>query len=110
MKEELDSLIQNDTWELVSLPADKQALTSKCVFKAKPMIGKTQLCLKVSLVARGLEQREGIDYVETFAPVVSWSTWRLVIALAVASGWDIHHMDVVTAFLNGKLDKVIYMR
>lgn len=60
-------------------------------------------------MARGFEQKAGIDFHETFAPVVKWSTLRSVIALSVALGWELHHMDIVTAFLNGVLSETIYM-
>lgn len=110
MHEELDSLLCNRTWELVPLPPGRHALTSKWVFKTKPMVGGTRAQLKARLVAHGLEQKEGIDFMETFTPVVCWSTLRLIIALAVTYGWSIHHMDVVTTILNGILTETIYMR
>lgn len=61
-------------------------------------------------MARGFEQQFGIDFDETFAPVVKWSTLRSVIALSVTLGWDVQHMDIVTAFLNGVLSETIYMK
>jgi len=64
---------------------------------------------KACLVARGFEQREGIDFTETFAPVIKWATLRTAIALAAAERWDIHHMDVRTTFLHGLLKERVYM-
>jgi hypothetical protein len=61
-------------------------------------------------VARGFEQKFGIDYNETFAPVIYWSTLRAMVALSVFLGWELNHMDVITAFLNGKLKEEIYMK
>ena len=58
---------------------------------------------KAHLVAQGYSQRPGIDYEETFSPVVRIESVRLVIALAVHGNMKLHHMDVKTAFLNGKL-------
>jgi hypothetical protein len=55
-------------------------------------------------VIKGYEQREGIDYDETYAPVSKMATFRLLLALAAQYGWDIDHMDLVTAFLNLKID------
>lgn len=112
MKEELHSL-KNKTWELTELPPGRRAVSSKWIFKTKPICDPsdpTRTRLKARLVARGLEQQHGIDYNDTFAPVVRWSTLRTIIAIAVAAGWPISHMDVVTAFLNGNLQEVLYMQ
>lgn len=65
---------------------------------------------KARVVAHGNEQREGLDYEETFAPVVRWSTVWLIVALATAFDWTLTHMDVVTAFLNGTLKETIFMK
>lgn len=113
MQEELDSLLKNETWELTELPLGRRVVSSKWVFKVKPICDPdqpTRTRLKARLVARGLEQQHGIDYNDTFAPVVRWSTLRTIIAIAAAAGWFISHMDVVTAFLNGNLQEVIYMQ
>lgn len=91
------------------LPPGRKPLSSKWVLKLKPNINPTLVHLKAQLIAKGYEQREGIDFHETFTPVVKWSTIRVIIALATALGWPIHHMDVITTFLNGHLDEVVYM-
>jgi hypothetical protein len=65
---------------------------------------------KARLVIKGYEQKEGIDYDETYAPVSKMATFRLLLAMAAQYGWDVDHMDVVTAFLNPKIDRDnIYM-
>lgn len=74
---ELDALIKNGTSQLVHLPSGKRPLSSKWVLKVK-----ADHSHKAQLVVKGYEQREGVDYDETFAPVVKWSTIRAVIALA----------------------------
>lgn len=109
MLEEFQALIRNNTWELTALPPGRKAITSKWVFKTKPTTRPTHTRLKARVVARGLEQKYGIDFNETFAPVVHWSILRAILALAVSLGWSIEHMDVVTAFLNGLLKEEIYM-
>jgi hypothetical protein len=79
------------------------------IFKAKSSpFGQIEK-LKARMVAKGNEQVEGIDYLETFAPVVHWTTIRSVIALAACKNWTLQHLDVITAFLNGFLSKDIYM-
>jgi len=60
---------------------------------------------KARLVIKGCEQKAGIDYDETYAPVSKLTTFRLLLALAAQHGWNVDHMDVVTAFLNPKIDR-----
>ena len=64
---------------------------------------------KARVVAKGYSQRPGVDFQETFAPVAWLSSIRLLIALAVEHGMEVHHLDVTTAFLNGDTEKEIFM-
>src|ERR1700678_325015 len=64
---------------------------------------------KARLVAKGFSQIPGIDFVETFAPVMRLETFRLLMALATKLGLIIHVVDVVGAYLNGTLQETIYM-
>ena len=64
---------------------------------------------KAYLVVKGYAQRQGIDYDEVFAPVARLDTVRLLIALAAHEGWEVHHMDVKSAFLNGDLNEEVYV-
>ena len=64
---------------------------------------------KARFVARGFTQKEGIDYDETFAPVARYTTIRTIISLVVVFGWKLHYMDVKTSFLNGKIEKEVYI-
>lgn len=110
MTDEYQSLISNHTWDLVKLPDGCKAITNKWVFKRETdSAGKVER-YKARLVARGCSQREGIDYVETFSPVVRYSSLRMLLALAVKMGLQIDQMDVVTAFLHGDIQETIYMR
>ena len=61
-------------------------------------------------MAKGFAQRYGIDYEETFAPVVRYSSVRTLLAYAIQNDMLIHQMNVVTAFLNGTLEEEIYMQ
>lgn len=106
---EYQSLMQNEMWERVELPKGCKPVGCKWVFKAKRgSDGKVQR-FKAQLVAKGFTQKHGIDYDETFSPVVSFTSVRTLLAFAVQNGMMVHQMDVVTAFLNGTLDKEIYM-
>lgn len=64
---------------------------------------------KARLVAKGFSQVAGVDYIETFASIAKMNSIRLTLAIAAAHGWDVHQMDVKSAFLHGDLDEEIYM-
>ena len=106
---EVDSLLESETWELVELPPDRKPIGCKWVFKVKHGSDGSVEWLKGQLVAKGCSQKYGIDYDETYSPVVRFSSIRGLLAFAVQNSMLIHQMDVVTAFLNGKLDEEIYM-
>ena len=100
---EHDCLLRNRTWEIVDLKPGMHVLPCKYVFKIK------ENKPKVRLVALGCRQVHGIDYNETFAPVVTLTTVRIIFALVAHHDLELEQMDVVTAFLNGDLNEEIYM-
>ena len=110
MKAELNSLAQNDVWDLVPLPPGKKTVGSKWVFKKKTGADGKVERFKARLVAQGFTQRYGDDYDETFCPVVRFESLRAVLALAVKNGLKLHQVDVTTAFLNGSLEEEVYMK
>jgi len=65
---------------------------------------------KARLVAKGYAQRFGVDFEEVFAPVARIETVRVLLALAAQGGWEVHHMDVKSTFLNGELSKTVYVQ
>lgn len=107
--EEYGSLMENDTWTLVKLPGGRKPISCKWVFKVKHDKNGQVEKFKARLVAKGFSQKYGIDYDETFAPVVKFSSIRALLAFGIQHGMLIHQMDVVTAFLYGHLNEEIYM-
>ena len=86
--------------------ATRKTIGSKWVFKKKTGADGTVERYKARLVAQGYAQRYGLDYDETFCPVVRQESLRVLIALSVKSGLKVHQVDVTTAFLNGTLEEV----
>ena len=107
---EYDSLISNHTWDLVPLPKGKNVVGSRWVFKVKCGADGSVERFKARLVAQGYSQSLGVDYQEVFSPVVRYSSIRSLLAVANIRDWEIHQMDVKTAFLQGDLDEEIYMK
>ena len=110
MKSEMKSLKKNNVWTLQPLPEGKNVVGCKWVFKIKlDADGKVER-YKARLVAQGFTQRHGVDYDETFSPVVRFESIRSLLAIASQHQLIVHQMDVKTAFLNGELKEEIFMR
>ena len=109
MKEEFGSLQKSNTWELVDLPPGRKLVQCKWVYKTKFVADGSPLKYKAKLVAKVYSQVHGIDYNETFAPVEKMDSIRLALAIAASRQWEVHHMDVKSAFLNGDLIEYIYI-
>jgi hypothetical protein len=109
MDDEMASLTQHETWTLVHLPKDKQAITGRWVLKTKIHEDGTIHKYKARFVARGYAQVEGVDFFETYAPVVRADTIRTLLATANAKDWTMQQFDVKTAFLYGPLEEEVYM-
>ncbi|GKA45533.1 ribonuclease H-like domain, reverse transcriptase, RNA-dependent DNA polymerase [Tanacetum coccineum] len=109
MKDELDSINRNNTWRLTSLPPGHKAIGLKWVFKTKKDADGKIIKHKARLVAKGYIQEHGIDFEEVFAPVARMETIRLLLAIAANNKWQVHHLDVKSAFLHGDLQKEVYV-
>ena len=110
IRNELASLIKAHTWRYVQRPSTANLVGCRWVFKIKRDKDGNMHKFKARLVAQGFTQVYGIDYAETYAPVARYTSIRLIIALAAHYDWELHQMDVKTAYLNGELDVPIYMR
>lgn len=109
MTEELEALHRNQTWTLVPANNKQNIVGCKWVYKAKYNADGSFQRYKARLVAKGFHQRAGLDFGETFSPVVKAATVRVVLTLAVTYCWDIKQIDINNAFLNGILDEDVFM-
>jgi hypothetical protein len=109
MDDEYASLMKNNTWEIVQLPDGRAVIKCRWVFDIKPGYEGVPERYKARLVALGCSQQPGIDFNQTFAPVVKMSTLRLILALVAAHNLEVPQLDVKTAFLHGRLDEEMYI-
>ena len=109
MKDELNSMANNQVWDLVELPEGFRAVGCKWVYKTKTDASGNIERYKARLVAKGFLQKEGIDYHDTFSPVSKNDSLRIIMALVAHFYLELHQMDVKTAFLNGELEEEVYM-
>nr|GEV29349.1 retrotransposon protein, putative, Ty1-copia subclass [Tanacetum cinerariifolium] len=101
--------LDNEVWVLVELPLNGKTVGSKWLFKKKTDIDGNVHTYKARLMAKGYTQTSGIDYEETFSPVADIRAIRILIAIVAYYDYEIWHMDVKTAFLNGYLNEEVYM-
>ncbi|XP_071719215.1 uncharacterized protein [Rutidosis leptorrhynchoides] len=109
IKSEIDSILQNHTWELVDLPPGCKPLGYRWIFKKKLKPDGTIDKYKAMLVIKGYRQREGLDYFDTYSAVTRITSIKLVLSIIAIRNLEVHQMDVKTAFLNGNLEEEIYM-
>ncbi|RVX04505.1 Retrovirus-related Pol polyprotein from transposon RE1 [Vitis vinifera] len=109
MSAEFDALLRNGTWDLVPSHPTQNLVGCKWIFRTKYLPNGSIDRYKARLVAKGFHQRPGIDYSETFSPVIKPTTVRLVLSLAVSQGWSLRQLDVNNAFLQGTLTEDVFM-
>jgi histone deacetylase 1/2 len=108
MQEEYRALMENRTWTLVPRPPGANVVSGKWLFRHKLNGDGTLERYKARWVVRGFSQRPGVDFDETFSPVVKTATIRAVLTIAAARDWPVHQMDVNNAFLHGHLSERVY--
>ncbi|GJV53111.1 retrotransposon protein, putative, ty1-copia subclass [Tanacetum coccineum] len=109
MNVEMQSMKDNDVWELVELPPNAKTVGHKWLFKKKTDMYGAVHTFKSRLVAKGFTKTYRVDYEETFSPVVDIRAIRILIAISALYDYEIWQMDVKTAFLNGYLNEEVYM-
>jgi len=112
MHDKLDSIAQLGTYKLVELPPDHEVINIKWVYCIKHDETGCITCYKARLVTHGFTQKLGVDFDETFAPIARIESIHLLCAIAAALDWEIHVINVNSAFLNSKMpdDQPAYIR
>ena len=90
MIEEYQLIMKNDVCDVVPRPKGKSVVTSKWIYNIKHAIDGSIEKYKARFVSRGLSQKEGIDYEETFAPVARYTSIKSILSLAAVMKWKIH--------------------
>jgi hypothetical protein len=109
MNVEFNALLQNRTWTLVPPNSTTNVIGCKRVFRVKRKADGSIDRYKARLVAKGFHQQPGIDYGETYSPVIKPITVHIVPSIALSNGWPIHQINIQNAFPHGDISKVVYM-
>jgi hypothetical protein len=109
MKEEMDSLVNNQIWYLVQFLGEKKVLQNKWAYKLKEEEGCKKR-YKARLVVKGFSQKKGIEFDEIFSPIVKMNSIRTILSLVVVEYLHLEWLDVKTTFLHGDLEEEIYMQ
>ena len=110
MLSELQSIQDNKTWVLCDLPPGRECIGTKWVFKVKRDGNNELVKYKGRLVAKGYSQIAGLDFNDTYAPVVRIESVRVLLAIAAFYGMYLEHYDCKTAFLNSSSDLELYIQ
>jgi hypothetical protein len=106
---EFDALVKNKTWRLVPPMKGRNIVGCKWVYKIKRKQDGSLDRYKARLVAKDFKQRYGIDYDDTFSPVVKMATIRIILSILVSKGWSLRQLDEQNAFLHGYLEEEVFM-
>jgi Reverse transcriptase (RNA-dependent DNA polymerase) len=109
MSHELNALANNKTWTLAPHPSNQRIIGCKWVYKTKRNPDGSVERYKAHLITKGYNHEIGIDYVDTYSPVIRATTIRAILSLVVSSNWPIKQFDITNTFLNGDLNEQVYM-
>jgi hypothetical protein len=109
MQAKYNSLMQTGTWKLVHLPPGRKPVKCKWIYRVKTNSDGTVARFKARLVAQGCTQMYGVDYDQTFSPVVKYDSIRTTLAIAAHQKMHLMQFDIQTSFLHGLINTVIYM-
>ena len=109
MSSEFNSTTDNHTWDLVEIQKFMNIVGCRWVFTIKYHPNGEIDRYKARIVAKGYHQQPGVDYTDTFSPVIKSTTIRIVLGLAVNNNWPIRQIDVNTAFLQGRIKEQVFM-
>ena len=110
MQEQMDSLHENYTYEMMELAEGKKAFRSKWVYKLKTREDGSTPRYKTRIVVKGFQQKKGVDFDDIFAPVVKMTSIRTVLSMAASMNLEIEQLDVKTTLQHDELEKEIYMQ
>jgi hypothetical protein len=110
MEDEYGALMRNETWRLVPPQPRRNLIDCKWVYKVKHKADGSIDRHKAQLVAKGFKKQLGIDYDDTFSPVIKHATIQLILSLVVSQGWTLQQLDIQNAFLHGVLKEDVYMK
>jgi len=109
MEDEIQSLEDNNTWDIVNVPSDQHVLKGRWVYKVKRDAHGQVSRYKARWVVKGYKQQFDIDYDQTFVSVVKLQMYKTLFALAAHYDLEVDQMNVTTAFLYGPIDQVVYV-
>lgn len=110
MSKEYDSQIALRTWDLVPPSPSQNVIDTKWIYRIKLLADGTLDKYKSRFVARGFKQQQGIDFQETFSPVIKSTTTRIILKVAVSNDWCLRQLDINNAFLQGTLNEEVYVK
>jgi Reverse transcriptase (RNA-dependent DNA polymerase) len=106
---EIDTLTEKGCWDIVPRPANRPIVSGTWAFRIKRFPDGSMRKLKARFCARGYEQTEGVDFTETFAPVVNWTTVRFLLMMSILLGLETRQVDYVAAFIQAEIDTEVYV-